>query len=360
VKGIGALLALIASIFLAPDAMAQFKNWDELVAAAKKEGVVVVSGSPDPVMRNEIVPKFTARFGVKVEFLAGRTGEIVARTRMDRAAGLFTMDVYLAGSNTALNVLYAEKMVDPLRPLLIMPEVADGGKWKRGSLWFIDPEDKYLLALFYKIGSEVFVNTDHVKLEELKSVKDLLSPKFTGKLGTEDPSDLSGAGGSTAMNYYRQLGPDFVKKLYVGQKPGISRSRRQLADWLARGTYPICLTCRNEDARQMQDEGFKIAAIYEMDGLQGHASNTPFLLSIANKPAHPAAAQLFANWMAGREALETYSRGHLSATLRNDVDESFLDSRSIPRPGVTYIDDSDARWQAEKPDIGEKLKALLK
>jgi hypothetical protein len=42
------------------------------------------------------------------------------------------------------------------------------------------------------------------------------------------------------------------------------------------------------------------------------------------------------------------------------VDESFLDSRSIPRPGVTYVDDSDARWQAEKPDIGEKLKALLK
>jgi ABC-type Fe3+ transport system substrate-binding protein len=359
-KGIVAPLALIASVFLAPDAMAQFKNWHELVAAAKKEGVVVVSGSPDPVMRNEIIPAFQKRFGVNVEFLAGRAGEIAARTRMDRGAGLFTMDVYLAGSNTALNVLYAEKMVDPLRPLLIMPDFTDASKWKRGSLWFVDPENKYLLALFHKIGTELFVNTDHVKLEEVKSVNDLLSPKFIGKIGTEDPVDLSGGGGSNAMNFYRQLGPDFVKKLYIGQKPGISRNRRQLADWLARGTYPICLTCRSEDARQMQNEGFKIAAIYEMDGLQARASNTPFLLSIANKPAHPAAAQLFANWMAGSEALEIYSRGHLAATLRNDVDESFLDPRAIPRPGVSYVDDSDAKWAAEKPDIGEKVKALLK
>jgi ABC-type Fe3+ transport system substrate-binding protein len=251
-------------------------------------------------------------------------------------------------------------MIDPLKPLLIMPEVTDMRKWKRGSLWFVDPEDKYLLALFHKIGSELFVNTDHVKLEELKSVQDLLNPKFVNKIATEDPTDLSGAGGNVAMNYYRQLGPDFVRKLYVDQKPGISRSRRQLADWLARGTYPICLTCRGEDARQMQHEGFNISAVYEMDGLRSRASNTPFLMAVANKAPHPAAAQLFANWMAGKEALEIYSRGHLAATLRNDVDESFLDSRAIPRAGVTYIDDSDAKWAAEKPGIGEKVKALLR
>ena len=38
-----------------------------MVEAAKKEGKVVVAGSPDPVMRNDMIPKFTARFGIAVE-----------------------------------------------------------------------------------------------------------------------------------------------------------------------------------------------------------------------------------------------------------------------------------------------------
>ena len=61
------------------------KEWAAVVEAAKKEGKVVVAGSPDPVMRNEIIPKFTARFGIPVEFVAGRSSQIVARVKTERA-----------------------------------------------------------------------------------------------------------------------------------------------------------------------------------------------------------------------------------------------------------------------------------
>ena len=54
------------------------KDWQSIVEAAKKEGKVVVAGSPDPVMRNQIIPKFTARFGIAVEFIAGRSSQIVS------------------------------------------------------------------------------------------------------------------------------------------------------------------------------------------------------------------------------------------------------------------------------------------
>jgi ABC-type molybdate transport system substrate-binding protein len=47
------------------------ETWDETLAAAKKEGKVVVVGSPDPVMRNQITPLFQARHGIVVEFIAG-------------------------------------------------------------------------------------------------------------------------------------------------------------------------------------------------------------------------------------------------------------------------------------------------
>ena len=76
---------------------------------------------------------------------------------------------------------------------------------------------------------------------------------------------------------------------------------------------------------------------------------------------HPNAARIFVNWMATREALEIYSRSYKSATLRNDVDESFLDPRAVPRPDVSYPDDADPKWRSvAKLDAGNKIRALLK
>lgn len=81
------------------------KEWKEAIEAAKKEGKVVVAGSPDPVMRNEIIPKFTARFGIAVEFIAGRSSQIVSRVQTERSAGIYSVDLYLAGPDTTANEL---------------------------------------------------------------------------------------------------------------------------------------------------------------------------------------------------------------------------------------------------------------
>ena len=63
------------------------KEWNAVVEAAKKEGKVVVAGSPDPVMRNDVIPKFTARYGIPVEFIAGRSSQIAARVETERGVG---------------------------------------------------------------------------------------------------------------------------------------------------------------------------------------------------------------------------------------------------------------------------------
>src|SRR5262245_22928787 len=104
------------------------KDWDETVAAAKKEGTVVVLGQPSPAMRNEILPKFTERFGIKVELIAGQSSTTVAKVRTERASGIYSTDVFMSNGGTSISVLYAEKMIDPLRPLLILPEVTDPSK----------------------------------------------------------------------------------------------------------------------------------------------------------------------------------------------------------------------------------------
>jgi iron(III) transport system substrate-binding protein len=349
----------------APQALAQSADWrttwDATLAAAKREGKVVIVGTPKPTMRNEIAPRFSARYGIPVEFVAGKSEEMAARVRIERASGIYSVDVQMTGPDTALNVLYPEKLIDPLRPLLILPEVTDAGKWKAGKLRFMDPEEEYILRLFSTVDSLIYINAAYAKPEEMRSAKDLLDPKWRGKIATEDPKLNSGAGGNKAALFYSQLGADFVKKLYVDQKPVISRDRRQMIDWLARGTYPICLSCRADDAAPLVRDGFKLQEVYRLADMRNFVNSSPFLLTVANKAPHPNAARVFVNWMATKEALEIYSRSYQAATLRNDVDESFLDPRAIPAPGVEYPDDADAKWRSmAKLEAGKQIRELLK
>ena len=75
---------------------------------------------------------------------------------------------------------------------------------------------------------------------------------------------VAGTGAANAAMLYVELGAEFVKRLYIDQKPVFSRERRQYADWLARGTYPICFSCREDDVKSLRQEGFKLVEVFEM------------------------------------------------------------------------------------------------
>jgi hypothetical protein len=156
------------------------------------------------------------------------------------------------------------------------------------------------------------------------------------------------------------MGPEFVRKLYIDQDPLVSRDRRLLSDSLARGTHPICLTCRADDVAELQKAGFNLVEIYDLAGLPARVRGGPFFLTVANKAPNPHAAQVFLNWIAGKEALEIYSHVYGEVTLRTDVDESFLDPRWVPRPGTTYRDEAEFAWiTTGRKESMDKARALL-
>jgi iron(III) transport system substrate-binding protein len=364
-KTSGNIAALLLSFAFISTAQAQSagwqKTWDETVAAAKKEGTVVVLGQPSPAMRNEIIPKFTERYGIKVEQIAGQSSTTVPKIRTERAAEIYSTDVFMSNAGTSITILYAEKMLDPLKPALLLPEVTDGTKWKRGEPAFVDPEKQYLLLLFASVDSLMVVNTDYVSKDDLSNVNFLINPKFKGKISTEDPAAAGGSGIGSASHFYTQMGPDFAKKLYVDQQPVIQRDRRILSDWLARGNQPICLTCHIDDMRELVNEGFHLMEVFDLPGIQNRVTPAPSLLSMANHAPHPNAAKVFVNWIASKEAMELYSRAAQAATLRTDVDESFLDPRVIPKPGVKYADYTDIEWTVHgRKEAERKVHELLK
>ena len=194
----------------------------------------------------------------------------------------------------------------------------------------------------------------------MRTAKDLLNAKWRGKISTEDPT-TTGSGANAAARFYHDFGEDFVCRLYIDQKAVRTRDRRQMSDWLARGTQPICLSCREDDVRPLIKDGFKILEIFSLADMPASVNGSPWMLTLANRAPNPKAAQLFANWILSKEGLGTYARGFGSVSLRTDIDEANLNPGNLPKKGVKYFDDTDWNWIVTgRQENREKVWQVLK
>jgi iron(III) transport system substrate-binding protein len=335
------------------------KSWDETLAAAREEGKVVVAGPPSQELRRTMPAAFKARYGINVEYIGGRSTELATRLRAERRAGIHSLDVVFAGNESMAMTFYGEKMLQPLKPALQLPEVMDGKKWKKGSLWFTDPEGGYILRLANSVTTMFHINTKEVKPGELSSVKDLLDPKWKGRIALQDPT-ISGSGSNQAAHLYYQHGEDFVKRLYVDQQPMISRDTRQITDGLARGTYPITLGAEDADVVRLKSEGLPLAILENLSDLYGQVSASFGQVAIFDRAPRPNAAKVFVNWIASKEGSEVFNRAMGTVPTRNDIDESFLPPQIIPREGVQYFDTYDWEFTTTKKEkVRQHMKELL-
>src|SRR5687767_15065550 len=351
-------LLVFAFLFVSANAQADDTKtkWDALVAAAKKEGKVVVIGPPDATVRKALPDAFQKKYGIQVEYIGGRGTETSAKLRAERGSGIYSVDIAFGGSDSMASTYYGEKFIAPLRPELIDPEVTDPKKWRKGKLWFSDPEDKYVLRLFNTAGPIVFINTTLVKPGELKSAQDLLDPKWKGKISAHDPR-VAGSGIGQATRFYLQFGEDFLRKLYVDQQPTIQRDRRQLTDGVARGAHPIALDGEDEQLRKLKTDGLPIEAIYKFPDMGGTVSSGIGQMVLMDKAPNPNAARLFANWIASKEGLEVFSKARGEAPTRNDINaEAYLPKEIIPDPKANYFDVHD--W-AEGVTARKKVMAIM-
>ena len=234
-------------------------KWEATLAAARKEGKVVLVGSANPDVRRDLTAKFQKRYGITLEYLGVRSGVMAGRVRVERRAGAYTVDAWMGGTITIATTHYPSKWIDPIKSELILPEVVDSTKWKSGKPWFTDPEGRTVLRLIRYVSAVLYLNTAYVKREEIKSIKDLLNPKWKGKISVYNPT-IQGSGSNIAAFLYHALGEEFVRKLYVDQRPGMSRNFRQIGDWLTRGTYPISIGLRERVAERARQDGSTSAA----------------------------------------------------------------------------------------------------
>jgi iron(III) transport system substrate-binding protein len=111
-----ALLGLAAgSAALSMPELARAEDeWDKLVAAAKKEGrVVLYSAFVGLATHQRLKKDFEANYGITVDILEARASEVRERIRIEQAAGRFSADVSENGRTTTTLQIAQDHVFDP-------------------------------------------------------------------------------------------------------------------------------------------------------------------------------------------------------------------------------------------------------
>jgi iron(III) transport system substrate-binding protein len=308
------------------------QRWDDVVAAAQQEGVVVLAGPPAAAIRDGL-NAFTEKYKIQVDYLAGQEGQHYARIEPEFAAGKLTVDLYLGGPNVPILRMSPNRMLDPLKPTLLLPEVGCGNWLTTDSCpWFLDPDEQYILKLGNYLSGAVYVNTKNVDPASLTSWDDLLTPRFKRRLVGHDPAPPGGSGTATARWLILIKGEDFVRRLYKDQEMATSANATQVAEWLARGTHDVAIGASPSAIAPLLARGLPIQAV----PLAGAPLNMSggFLGAMArlkNAP-HPNAATVLTNWLLTRDGAEMLGRATDIAVTRNDATNDWMHPWQIPSP----------------------------
>ncbi len=307
-----ALLIILAAVLAAGPA------WAQGVDEARREGKVVwYTASALPVAERIAKLFEQAHPGIKVEVHRSGSERILQRLMQEVASGIKNADV-VNSSDVGHYVLLKKKG-------LLARYVPAGAE--RFAESFRDPDG---LAFGWRAYPVVIsYNTKLVPAAEApKSWKDLLDPKWKGKLVTAHPG-YSGTIVSQVLALANLYGWDYWKRL-AEQKPLLVQSAFDPGQVVAAGERAVGVNGVEYFLYTERKKGNPIGIVYPTDG-------APLIISssaITRFAPHPAAARLFTDFIFTREVLQYLA----------DAEGLY-----VPDPAVTYPPD--------KPKLGD-LKLL--
>lgn len=311
------------------------QEWDKAVSEAKKESNLVIlmgAGIPNST-RQEFTNEMKSRYSLALEIISGRGSELAERAIREAKAGLDRSDLFISGPTTIVISVKPEGILQPVEPFLILPEVTDPKVWFEEKIPYNDKE-KMVLAFSAYVQPGLTYNADYVSKGELQSYRDLLVPKFKGKIVMNDPT-VGGAGNQWFSTVgLRVMGTDYLKEL-VRQEVVLTRDLRQLVDGLARGKYYIGIGAGGV-LLDMQRAG---VPLYELSPKEGGFFTSGWgNLAVFKKAPHPNAARVYANWLLGKEGQTIFAKGVDQQSARIDVPTDFLSQSTVRQPGTKNFD----------------------
>jgi ABC-type Fe3+ transport system substrate-binding protein len=312
------------------------RQWEGTVEAAKKEGEVTIYGPHNPAYQ-QVWTIFQKSYPeIKFSFVPGKGSDHAQRIVAERRAGKYLADLLMGGSSSF--AAFAPGTLEPLKPLLILPEVTDSSAWFDGTFYFADPQNNAALIISGEIGTRRgSYNTKLVDPKEIQSWWDLLQPKWKGKLGSFDPR-VAGGGGETFMFFYYtpSLGRRFITRFLTETDLLLTRDLQQGTDWLAQGKILFYIGS-GQPVMKAKKQGLPVDLmphpLKEGDIMGGGSC----CLAVINKMPHPSATKLFVNWVLSREGQSAWQKYTEVNSLRVDISKSDLPPDDVPQKGVRYF-----------------------
>jgi len=350
-------------------------TWDETLAAAKKEGkLVVVLGGAASRNYRPVFKIFEDKFGIRTVVSTGSGRGQADRLLAERGAGRYQVDIIMTGGTTGNQRLLPNGVPDPIGPELFLPEVLDKSLWYQGKHYYSDPQEKYIFS--FSGGADLTpiamrFNTDKLSIKEAKKIDSVWTfldkKRFTGQIVALPPT-IAGAGGTYfTVQVHPDLGEEYLRRFFDPELDvKFIQDYRQVADGVARGKYTMAIFVGSggRDIDRLGKQGLPVANFGQIIGkpvkerptLQGTGSSNSIM--VVNRRPHPNATRLFLNWLLSKEGqtvIHTKSTRAADQSFRIDVTEM---DKVIPaemrRPGVEYL------TLAHDPEVQKKRVWALK
>ena len=236
----------------------------------------------------------------------------------------------------------------PLKPALILPEVTDAKNWRGGGLELLGKGGLLAVMTPFQRGT-IFVNTNLVDPKEFKSYKDLLAPKWKGKMAVDDPTK-PGPGQATFTFFYLhpELGADFIRAL-AKQDLIMLRDYTTQADDLGHGRFPVLIGTADFVVERRIRQRVPIAVVNPRQLKEGSdVSPANGAVALYKNAPHPNAAKVYLNWLLSKDGQSYFPKNMGYVSARRDVSTDHTFPWRVPQPGAIKTYDEHAMMMKKK------------
>jgi iron(III) transport system substrate-binding protein len=351
--------AIFASATLSPAASpAKLEwqlEWEKTIVAAEKEGQVTLYGPPGITYQNAIGAFQNVFPKIKLVYVPGSGTNNAQRLVTERRAGRYLADLFVGGSGTLIEVLFDGNLLDPLPPMLLLPEVKDQSLWFNKIHTYADAKGQHVFMMAGNINTSLAgYNTKLTNTEGVKSHWDLLHPRWKGKIVAYDPRARGHIQSVRGVYHNPKLGGEFMRRFFSEMDVTVSRDQRLMVDWLAQGKFLLYVFATNNDIQEAKKKGLPVDSIDAPDD-ESHMSGGFGHMALVNKSPHPYAAKVMINWLLSKEGQLKWQEKTDNNSLRTDIPKGILtEPQSVPKAGGRYMNTSLPQYQ----DIEAALKIV--
>lgn len=330
---------VLASAAVAPASAAAEAN---VIEAARKEGRVTwLTSQIIGELAEPLAAAFKSAYGIDVTIL--RATPRFTAERLVQAARTPQTGIDVVDGRSSIPQLKRAGLLSPL-PVGLANQVPKE---------LVDRDGFWVASNIYV--NAVAINTELVPADRRpRSLEDLLSPEWTGKMvwsGQQTLSGVNGFIGTVLRGRGREAGRDFLGKLAQQQIASFEVSSRQIVEKVIAGEYSIALQVFNHQAAISAGRGAPIAWL----PIQPMAGSVT-AIGLTRQSLHPNAARLFMEFLISRQGQEIFREADQIPALREVEPKDPSLRLAIGEPGLIFFtpEDVDAGmqdWQALRTEL---------